>query len=458
MTEHENANSKLIVDVLLKEYDQRRSEIISQKQRYDRQEQILTAYVSLATTLTLGILTGSVSAAGFTAKLSNVNPAVCVTVLSIGVCVAFYFISNLMESLYLLHAHSARAADIERQINRRVEHGLLAWDSEIAPLIFSTSFQFAPPFIGPNVLVAIWSPSIFIGLIGLFSYVCYVFASQWFWPWGAIVWFLTGYHIFDWYLLATIQRNRLDSTMQNFGDKPEDSSKRIAGQALLVFIATLWLGFIPFAVLSLMTHTFLPTSRVSVPLTLVPSVLIGDSILLPLFNRSVWVLVAPNFRSLTKHTRTALLIGGLLSLTISAPIVIYEHILWTRDQYTGFIKLSLGHLSLAGIWHAAFASIEMALLSWFLGISLIWSRDRQRLPRRQLLQTWGIFLVYASLCVPDYIIKRIHLSPQGLPLSDLLALSPIALASGVYLLLRRLSSAQITSGHVAVISSNWHSE
>ncbi len=163
--------------------------------------------------------------------------------------------------------------------------------------------------------------------------------------------------------------------------------------------------------------------------------------------------LAPTLPSLTKRMRMGLLLGGLLSLATCAPIVIYEHILWTRDQYTGFIKSGTGHLSLAGIWHAAFASVEMAVIVWFFGISLVWVRDCQRLPRRPLLHLWCIFWLYAFLCVPDYLIKRIHLMPREMGLSDLLALCPVVLASGAYLVLRYLSSRQTLAEQAAAVSA-----
>src|SRR5579864_8527098 len=46
---------------------------------------------------------------------------------------------------------------------------------------------------------------------------------------------------------------------------------------VIVVLITLGLGFIPFVVLSMMTNSFWPQSSVAVPLTLVPSVLLGTA-------------------------------------------------------------------------------------------------------------------------------------------------------------------------------------
>lgn len=344
-----------------------------------------------------------------------------------------------MESLYLIHAHSSRSAVLEGKINDLIGVSLLDWDSSVAPLIFSTGFQVSAPFLGPNILLGIWSPLVFLSIIGLFSYVCLTFAPTYFPAWIAVVSFLALYHIFDWSLLATKQRSRIDSAMRG-GLSTYDEPSRVADQGFLVFLASLCFGFLPLLVLSLQTHTFLLSSTVSVPLTLIPSVFIGDSILLPLFNSKVWMLLAPALNKLTKSDVVKLIGAAIFSLAISASMMICEHMLWIRDQYTGFLKFSVGHLSPAGLWHLVFSSIEMAIIVWFFIVSLTWSCNSRHFPRKPLLNTWRIFWLYSVLSIADYFFRRVRLSMSGFRLSDAIALSPVVLASGAYLLLWYLTS------------------
>ncbi len=439
MTESTNKEDS-ILKVLLEEYDQRRNEIIAQKQRYDKQEQILNAYVSLAATLVLGIISGSVSAGTFSAKISNIPSGICAIVLTIVVLVAFYQISNLMESLYLIHAHSARSAAVENKINQHVNSEcLLLWDSQIAPRIFSPKFQFALPFIGPNILVGVWSLSVFLGLIGLLSYVCWNFAPGYFWLWFSGVLFFSIYHVYDWFLLAIRERPRLDSIVTD-GPKSYEDPSWVPGQGLLVFLGTFCFGFLPLLVLSIQTKSFRLSSAVSVPLMLIPSVFLGDSILLPIFNGRAWMLVAPNLHNLSNDLKKLLIVAGVASVVFSTGVMLFEHMLWLKDPYTGFIKLSVGHLSMAGVWHLLFSSMEMAAIAWFLFFALLFMREPQRIPRRALLQTWGVVWLYSMLCIPDYLFRRTRLSLTGVRLSDAIALTPFFLVSAAYLLLWYLTS------------------
>src|SRR5260370_17212830 len=78
---------------------------------------------------------------------------------------------------------------------------------------------------------------------------------------------------------------------------------------IIVWAATFLLGSLPFVTLSLATNSFWPDSAVDFPLSLIPSVLIGDSVFLPLFNAVVFRIVS---RDVVKR--------ALLSLAIATKL------------------------------------------------------------------------------------------------------------------------------------------
>jgi hypothetical protein len=215
---------------------------------------------------------------------------------------------------------------------------------------------------------------------------------------------------------------------------------------IIVALVTLGLGFIPFIVLSLMTNSFWPQSSVAVPLTLVPSVLIGDSIVLPIFNGLLYRLLRKAFRTpVTRATKWVLVLYGVLCIAASAGVMIRLHLLWVSDKYTGFIDLMPGQLSTAGIWHVAFSTIQMAIALWFVGVSFWWIREADRLPRIDVLRVWAVFLVYASLSIADFVFNRMFIlsTPATMNLADFLALAPSLLALLAFESLRRLSIKQV---------------
>ena len=472
MAQADNQNTQQVIEILMREWDQRRTEIVSTLERYAKQEQILTLYLTIVALVTLALLTvdvetGKIYIAGkglleLPPKVREHFAGLVIIVLSGGVTLAFYFISGLMEVLNWVQALSARSAAIEAEINARIGSRLLTWDTFIVPALTSGSFLSDGPFLSSSILQGCWAIAIFSANIALLSFVCYVVVREWFWFWAPTVWVLVIYHVLSWVWMVTARRNDtydLVSSLATFGANrtPDERKSRLKRslQKLTALIAsrggwvaggaTFFLGFAPFAAFSLSTRSFWPRAHVSLPLTLVPSVIIGDSVLLPLFNCQIYPLVRRVLNGTSRSTKLKLLFTGIVCLTACSPIIVYEHQVWSRDQYTGFIKLAPGHLSLAGVWHIVFASFETALAMWFCLISVMWAKDRDRLPRRQLMRAWTVFLCYAFLSVFDLLSKRHFVSADPLRLADMIALSPIALTAIVYLVLWKLSRTQRSS-------------
>jgi hypothetical protein len=213
----------------------------------------------------------------------------------------------------------------------------------------------------------------------------------------------------------------------------------------LAAAATIILGFGPFLCLSLMTGTFWPRSHVSVPLSLSPSILVGDSLLIPLFNRYAVPIV---WRSLTEGRFSSpvsarLWLLGFSSFAVSLAVNVILHILWTKDAYTGFIDPLPGHLSLGGKWHCAFASLEMAFVLFFVEICLMFRLDKTRICRDDVVQSWRIFICYASMSIADALVMILVVGRPASELAapDLMALSPPILAVAVYFLFLRVIPA-----------------
>jgi len=204
---------------------------------------------------------------------------------------------------------------------------------------------------------------------------------------------------------------------------------------------TVGVGFFPFLILSIRTDTFWPHSAVSVPLTFSPSILIGDSIAIPIFNAYAIPLIIKALRSpveiafAKRHWTMA-----VLSATLSWLTNIEMHIGWTKDKYTGFIDPTLGKLSLGGWWHCAFASCEMAFVLFLVSTCLMSAHDSLKGERETVLRAWRVFLLYSTLPVVDTLVIVFVV---GRPLSemttpDYFAVSPLLLASLVYLVLSRV--------------------
>src|SRR5437879_6267062 len=111
------ADDKLneVLETLRFEYDQRRQEIISLYQRFDKQTQTLNGYLAIAGLLMLALMAidtqnGTIELGGVSVRLpSRLMPhavGFCLIALSVGVLTAFFFIANLMELLHIMHLAS----------------------------------------------------------------------------------------------------------------------------------------------------------------------------------------------------------------------------------------------------------------------------------------------------------------------------------------------------------------
>lgn len=206
---------------------------------------------------------------------------------------------------------------------------------------------------------------------------------------------------------------------------------------MIAAIITLAVGFVPFAVLSLLSGTFWPHSKVAVPLFLVPSVLIGDSILLPLFNRRAVPLLINFLRCTLPSSRISPWLFALGALLASTCINAWLHFRWKADDYTGFIDPSPGQLSVAGKWHLVFSILQMTLVLWFLFLAFVAWKESGRTVHAEVARAWSIFMAYSALSIADFAVMHLVIAP-GRPFSitDLVALAPFPLTVIVYALLR----------------------
>jgi hypothetical protein len=109
----------------------------------------------------------------------------------------------------------------------------------------------------------------------------------------------------------------------------------------LVPLMTIILGFCSFVLLSIAYDVFWITTPYNVPLIFNTSVMIGDSILLPIINYQIVKLVFLDQRNnvYTRYRRgikTCIIIGLFLSIGLNY----FSHLTWLKDQYTDFISIN----------------------------------------------------------------------------------------------------------------------
>lgn len=177
----------------------------------------------------------------------------------------------------------------------------------------------------------------------------------------------------------------------------------------LIPVITLVTGIFTFSIIALETNSFWFKSGCDVSILKSPSIYLGDSIFVPLFNYFLFVLYE-NTKSKISYMKyrssfwNYLIIAFLVSLCINY----VQHIAWTKDQINGFIDLEYSKLSLGGWYHFVFASIEMTVMLLFLWVFMIIILEKNKEGFKFTKKLIWTFFFYSFCAVLDLYVKILY--------------------------------------------------
>jgi hypothetical protein len=189
--------------------------------------------------------------------------------------------------------------------------------------------------------------------------------------------------------------------------RPDRSLQLLTRAEYWVAAITFVVGFGAMAVLSLRARTFsVLRPTVNFPLTALPSVVFGDSILLPVFNVRLFRF-AKSYGAhhlLGRSVLCAALAVFLLALVGNA----YLHHLWITNQSTVFTNAGPGQLSITGWWHFGFSIAETWLVLLFL---LGWGncfRSHNHVLAKLGMGTWAVLVYFSLLSFADFVVRDFY--------------------------------------------------
>lgn len=185
-------------------------------------------------------------------------------------------------------------------------------------------------------------------------------------------------------------------------------------------IATLLFGFIPSLILSIHYKVFFLSSSYNIPLCINASVMLGDSILLPIINYYI-------IRALIKYKNqfwldlrwdgvllflsSMLFIGAILSIAI--------HLYWVGDDVTDFVGLKKGVISVPGITHLIFTSLQLTIAISFSAMVIKAYIAKYLNILRLSLIPMRLFVGFTFLSIIDMINKKLFVY-KTTPFKDIL--------------------------------------
>lgn len=404
--------NKTKVDLLLKEYDHRFEEILLHTKHYHKQSNYIYVFTSLIIALSTLMLSKNTQDALINYGLDKHSlNYFLLFFLILSISIAFYFYSILLSSLFLTYLNGSRIAYLENMLNKIVDDDILVWDSKIIPKHYTPNNIIKSGWVNPNILSGFWA---FLFLILISMALCitsYILFRAYAWFYIVPVLLLTGFHIKQWYLLHTIGIQNIRENIQNISDFNRSNLKKgfkIMSSDYLVPLITFVLGFFVMLIISIKLNAFWFTSSVDFPLISIPSIFIGDAILLPILNYRLYKLLKNEaILDLFKTYSTAFIILISLSLLLSIAINFSTHLIWIKDSYTGFMDVLPGKLSVAGWWHLCFSIIQLAIIFIFIGVWYFLYSQGMKAQFAYLLNTWKIVLIFSSLSILDFLIRNL---------------------------------------------------
>jgi hypothetical protein len=428
-----NSREPSVIEIFLKEYDHRFQEVLHHLERYDKQADYLNLF-----------LTSIIAGAGilFSDKLRvYLTPTLIFVFLLFGAAFVFYLFSAIVNSLFMIYLNGGRIAGIEREINERTGSNILNWDSVAMPHFFKLKPIGKDLWVRPTVLAGLWIFIIFLLICGILCFLCFQFApaqARFYIPAMA---FLAIFHIYQWALLNSVGlkevRTFFMSETQEIADFP-------IKPAHLFYVAPV-VSVIIIAAYSMYIGAFTFRSKYNFPFLSIPSIYIGDLIILPLLNYRMvrWFkdFFPPNiFRS--RYSVVAAVISLICNF--------YIHYLWIHDPWFGFMDVTYGRLTLAGWDHAVFSTGEMwAILLFF----ICWTSciRTQKWKALQAGKTaWLTFLAFSIFGIADLSIKHFFVLKEGgwnwlLLREATISLVPFTAGMCIYLYLLRQKNKSNTS-------------
>lgn len=343
--------SKFVVDTLLKDHKNRFDEVVFHSTRYHKQVNFIQLYLTVV---------GSFIAVLFSKDWVPIQQSLSIgtvtalksTLLTIAALISLYLFTNVMDALYAIYMNGRRLADLERKVNSEIGTQALTWDSEIVPKLYSIDKFFIGAWVRPNILVGLWSFAFFIGIsLGLCA-AAFVLVEPFFYYFAPVLLFLSTVTLLNWFLLHREGLRFIDSAISGVEHAPDRVSL-----LYVIIVANVLLGYLPMLLFSIRDGALCGPPHLF-PFCSLLSVSVGDLVLIPFIAyQALLFLRHMAFRQIHWHLAVA---AGL-----SAVGTYYLHQAWIADRYTGFMDVSLGELSSAGIVHAMYTFVHATLITLF---------------------------------------------------------------------------------------------
>jgi len=405
------------IEILLKDLDYRREEIMDfTKQFNDNAKLIKTYFLLFGILLTAILLQKPFDFANQILTETDLDlNTYSIIILLAATIFLFFLITERSSLLCQIYLNGSRIKQIEKLINNNYQKDLLIWESKIIDSYYFFNFSRFKLWINPTYLLGIAYGIIilFIAIIlavlsfKVFSLnISIIYSSM-----TLLITLFLGYQLIE---IHRTGKEYLDSLFEQTPNRMTINRETISFLKILsvlnkkatIPILTFLFGFFLFFVSSLISNSFFLDSQYDYPLLIFPTILLGDSILLPIFNYKFFNMIR-NI-DIKPNSKFKILFAIIVSFIASSFINIFIHSTWIHDNYTGFMDLESEELSFAGYSHLIFSILQTMIVFCFIFFSLFIFNYKTN-NYKSTINTWLIFLVFSLLSIVDFFVQTWYL-------------------------------------------------
>ncbi|MCX6230365.1 MAG: hypothetical protein NTZ33_02365 [Bacteroidetes bacterium] len=136
------------------------------------------------------------------------------------------------------------------------------------------------------------------------------------------------------------------------------------------------------------------------------SVMVGDSILLPILNYKIFNLFLNyvGIESIKKY-RKILITWFFAAFIISLFANISAHLVWVNDALTDFVGFKKGEFSIIGIWHLIYSIFQMLIIFMFPFFWFVAIKEKNDISLKYSHHIWKFVLIFSTLAIFDMLNK-----------------------------------------------------
>jgi len=326
-------------------------------------------------------------------------------ILPFSILTILYFGAHIMDVCTNIYLLESRNNATERKINKLIGETTI-WDSKFIPF-YNRQFQQYAGWINSSYTIGIWIFTLIIAALIVHIIVAFTLIQNllynYFFTSLSIT--ATSFTVIQYILLQWTGASFIERTVLKMSGITVKEVKTPTN-VLIVPVLTFVFGFFSFAMISLSEGSFWLGGMFDIPMLLVPTILIGDSIFLPIINAKITRFIIDDLGVQKMHSRF-LIFYSIIALLGSLLMSGLSHWAWATDQYTDHISSIYRKLSIGGWWHLIFSIIQTFILFFF---PYIWKKaidSKDKNLEANCTKIWWWTFGFSLLMVVNYTVQYI---------------------------------------------------